>query len=148
MKHWKIRPPLFALLLLVAACGSDTADTSYGETLLDQPLPTVEQLQSATQCSELNRLMAGVENETFRVNAERTLAEEKARAADEYENTFDVYYRAFSERQADLECSDAEMMSVLQTASGQRCEQWMDSGHSPTEEPLLLNTAHCSGGNA
>jgi hypothetical protein len=114
-----------------------------GESFRDESFPTVEELQAAEDCDELNRLMAGVENEIFRVNADRTLAEEEAKAEDEYDTAFDIHYKAFSERQADLGCSDAEMMSVLQTASDQRCEAWIDGEHSLDEDPLLMETAYC-----
>jgi hypothetical protein len=152
-----------SLALVISACGSSetgpaddptTTDVaaattttqvaaSGGESFLDESFPTVEELQAAGDCDELNRMLAGVENENFRVDADRTLAEEEAEAEDEFENTIDPYYEAFSERQADLGCSDAEMMSVLDTASDQRCEAWIDGGHSLDEDPLLMNTANC-----
>jgi hypothetical protein len=138
---------IMAVSLTSAACSSSSTTTqvaaSGGESLRDEPFPTVEDLQAADDCEELNRLMAGVENENFRVNADRTLAEEQAKAEDAYDTAFDIYYEVFSERQGDLGCSDAEMMSVLQTASDQRCEAWIDGGHSTDEEPLLMNTALC-----
>jgi hypothetical protein len=138
---------IMAVSLTAAACSSSSTTTqvaaSGGESFRDESFPTVEELQAAEDCDELNRRMAGVENENFRVNADRTLAEEEAEAEDEYDTAFDIHYEAFSERQGDLGCSDAEMMSVLQTASDQRCEAWIDGGHSLDEDPLLLNTAQC-----
>ena len=138
---------IMAVSLTAAACSSSSTTTqvaaSGGESLRDESFPTVEELRAAEDCEELNRLMAGVENENFQVNADRTLAEEEARAEDEYDTAFDIYYEAFSERQGDIGCSDAEMMSVLQTASDQRCEAWIDGGHSLDEDPLLMNTAYC-----
>jgi hypothetical protein len=146
---------IMAVSLTAAACSSSSSELSTatttttqaaasgGESFRDESFPTVEELQAAEDCDELNRLMAGVENENFRVNADRTLAEEEAGAEDEYDTAFDIYYEAFSERQGDLGCSDAEMMSVLQTASDQRCEAWIDGGHLLDEDPLLMNTAYC-----
>jgi hypothetical protein len=140
---------IMAVSLIAAACSSSSSGrstattTSGGESLRDESFPTVDELQAAEDCDELNRLMAGVENENFRVNADRTLAEEEAEAEDEFNTAFDIYYEAFSERQGDIACSDAEMMSVLQTASDQRCEAWIEGGHSLDEDPLLMNTAHC-----
>jgi hypothetical protein len=140
---------IMSVLLTAVACSSSSSELSTattasgGESLRDESFPTVEELQVAEDCDELNRLMAGVESENFRVNADRTLAEEEAGADDEYDTAFDIYYEAFSERQGDLGCSDAEMMSVLQTASDQRCQAWIDGGHSLDEDPLLMNTAYC-----
>lgn len=143
--HVKARALVFGLIVLVAAaCGDDGhTPATTDEGFLDEPFPTVDQLESAANCDELNRLMAGVENENFRVNADRTAAEEEAQAEDEFDTHFDVYYVAFSDRQGDLGCSDAEMMSVLETASAQRCDAWLADGHDLDEDPLLLNTANC-----
>lgn len=143
---------LVVLAVVGAACGSgDSSTTSSpegtGDALADEPFPTVEQLQGAGDCDELNRMMAGVENENFRVNNDRTAAEEEERVEDVYDTAFDIYYQTFSERQGDLECSDAEMMGVLQTAGDQRCQAWIDEGHSLDENPLLLNTAFCIDAN-
>jgi len=146
MMHVKTRTLVFGLILLVAAACGDDGDSSAGTTgggFVGEPLPTVEQFENAPGCDELNRLMAGVENENFRVNADRTNAEEQAQAEDEFDTHFDVYYIAFSDRQGDLGCSDAEMMSVLQTAFEQRCDAWLADGHDLDEDPLLLNTASC-----
>ena len=129
---------LFVSALVGAACGGGDPVTTSSE-----PLPTVEQFENAGDCDELNRLLVGVEDEAFRVNTDRTLAEEEARAEDAYDTAFDIYYEVFSEMQGDLGCSDLEMMSVLQTASDERCQAWIDDGHSLDENPLLLNTAHC-----
>ena len=135
--------PTTTTMDVAAATTTTQVAASGGESFLDESFPTVEELQAAEDCDELNRMLAGVENENFRVNADRTLAEEEAEAEDEFENTFDPFYEAFSERQPELECSDAEIMSVLDTASDQRCEAWIDGGHSLDEDPLLMNTANC-----
>ncbi|MCZ6663182.1 MAG: hypothetical protein O6951_09720 [Actinobacteria bacterium] len=102
------------LALVISACGSSDTGPAYdptttttdaaaattttqvaasgGESFLDESFPTVEELQAAEDCDELNRMLAGVENENFRVNADRTLAEEEAEAEDEFENTFVPFY--------------------------------------------------------
>jgi hypothetical protein len=126
----------------------DDGDSSVGTTgggFVDEPLPTIEQLENAPGCDELNRFMAGVENENFRMNADRTDAEEQAQVEDEFDTDFDieVYQVAFSDRQGDLGCSDAEIMSVLETAFAQLCDAWIADGHDLDEDPLLLNTADC-----
>ena len=141
-----------AVLVVATACGdsdgsgsgdSDSDGTGNEAGYLAESLPTVDQLETAADCSELNRRMAGVENENFLVNSERTAAEEEAGAPDAYDTAFDAYYQTFSGRQGDLGCSDAEMGAVLDIARQERCEAWLADGHHQDEDPLLLNTASC-----
>ncbi len=140
----RMSKPVIALVLL-AMVAIGCSDSS-GETTDPEPhaLPTLEQLRDSGNCDELNGLLAEVEDEMFRVNNDRTLDEEQARVEDAYDTTFDIYYETFSETQSDLGCSDAEMMAALQTASDQRCQAWINLGHSLDENPLLLNTASCT----
>ena len=142
------------VLLAVSGCG-DGASTDGSTSIapsdepsfVDEPLPTLEQLESAPDCDTLNLLMVAVQGEDFRADVDLTLAEEmagrEALGTDEPEGAFDAYYRAFSDRQGDLGCSDAEMMAVLDNAHENRCRAWLAAGHSADEEPLLFNTDIC-----
>ena len=142
------------VLLAVAGCsdgatadGSTSVPSDDEPSFVDEPLPTLVQLESAPDCDRLNLLMVGVQAEDFRVDVDLTLAEEiagrEALGSDEPEGAFDAYYEAFSDRQADLNCSDAEMMAVLDSAHENRCRVWLAAGHSAGEEPLLFNTEIC-----
>jgi len=142
------------MLLVVVGCGdgsSTNGSTSIAPSdqasFIDEPLPTLDQLESALDCDTLNLLMVGVQAEDFRADVDLTLAEEMAGrdalGTDEPEGAFDAHYGAFSDRQGDLGCSDAEMMAVLDSAHENRCRAWLAAGHSADEEPLLFNTEIC-----
>ena len=145
-----------AVLIILAVVGCGDGSPTDGSTsiapsddasFIDEPLPTLDQLESALNCDTLNLLQIGVQAEDFRADVDLTLAEEMAGrdalGTDEPVGEFDAYYRAFSDRQGDLGCSDAEMMAVLDGAHENRCRAWLAAGHSADEEPLLFNTEIC-----
>jgi len=137
---------MVAVALVAAGCGGETATTDE-PAFVDEPLATLEQLGNAPDCDALNTLMVGVQGQDFRDDAEVTLADEQAAGEalgpNEPVGDYDSHYQAFSDRQGDLGCSDAEMMDALDSAFEKRCWAWLTAGHDADEEPLLLNTATC-----
>lgn len=125
------------------AGGIDEASASAGRVYLDEPLPALQQFEDATTCDEMHTLLAGVENERFRLKTDVTLAEDLANNLGDWD--FQEYYDAFSDRQGDLGCSDQVFMEVLENSNDALCERWIAEGHHAYEEPLMLNTAQCLG---
>jgi len=142
------------VFLAVAGCsdgatadGSTSVPSDDEPSFVDEPLPTLVQLELAPDCDTLNLLMVGVQGEDFRDDVELTLAAEtaarEALGSGEPVGAYDAYYRVFSDRQGEIGCSDAEMMGVLDSAHERRCRAWLAAGHSADEEPLLFNTEIC-----
>lgn len=139
----RLLAPMVVLLSLLAACGGDSTGDAETGGLAAEPMPSLDELQTAADCDTLNRMIAGVENESFRANADLTVVEAQTEAG---ESGFVAgpHFEAFSDRQAELGCSDSVMMSVLEQAQDERCRAWLDEGHSLDEDPLLANTAMCT----
>jgi hypothetical protein len=117
-------------------------DFGLGSEWIDEPLPALEELVGASTCEDFMRMLVGVENERFRLKVHVTAADDEA-------NNYTLWdfddHDVFAELQTDVGCGDGEFFTRLDNASHARCARWMAQGHSPDEDPLMLNTAQCSG---
>lgn len=129
-----------ALLLVVAACGDD--DSGRADT------PSLEAFAAAPNCAALSDLMVQADDALFWNNDELTVDEVNQGGqvqTDESGPSFTEVNQAVADRQSELDCTDAEVLGALESAAAQRCEEWLDEGHSLDEDPLLLNTLFCVG---
>ena len=86
------------------------------------------------------RMLIGVTNERFRLKTEVTAADDLANNYTQWD--FDDY-DVFAELQEDVGCGDGEFFERVDNARLARCDRWFGEGHSPNEDPLMLNTEQC-----
>jgi hypothetical protein len=127
---------------LTGASTPAVLDTDFGSgsEWIDEPLSILEELVGASTCEDFMRMLVGVQNERFRLKVDVTAADDEANNYTHWD--FDDY-DVFAELQTDVGCGDGEFFTVLDNASHARCARWMTEGHSPDEDPLMLNTAQC-----
>lgn len=137
-----------ALAIVISACATDTTsepppgEREYGpgSEWIDEPLPDLEELVDASSCEDFMRMLIGVDNERFRLKANVT-------AADDLQNNYTHWdfddYDVFADLQFDIGCGDGEFFTRVDNAFLARCDRWFGEGHSPNENPLMLNTEQC-----
>ncbi len=111
-----------------------------GSDWIDEPLPPLEDLINASNCEDFMRMLVGVENERFRLKEDVTAADD---AANNYTRWDFDEYDVFADLQTEVGCGDLEFSTALDNARFARCDRWVAEGHSPDEEPLMLNTDQC-----
>ena len=136
--------------VLIAGCSDGSGrpvpnpdrEFGHGSQWIDEPLPTIGDFTSPSSCTDLYRMLVGVQNERFRLKTDVTATEDA-----ELELTHWDFpeYEVFSDLQADMDCSDAELGDVIQNSTDARCHRWVLDGHHLEEDPLMLNTAQCFG---
>jgi len=136
------------LVVMVSACTTDTrsepppGEREYGpgSEWIDEPLPDLDELVNASSCEDFMRMLIGVANERYRLKTGVTAADDLAHNYTQWD--FDDY-DVFGELQEDVGCGDGEFFERFDNARLARCDRWFGAGHSPDEDPLMLNTEQC-----
>jgi len=135
---------------VMSATFGASAAMAQGGTLADEPLPTPEEIRNASDCEELARLWAGVNNEEFRLNAlvekgdANATFDREAYLAPLHERESEIVeeMRRDSDDEATDGCQEAFVRADIASEAA-RCDAWFGLGHDLNEEPLLMNTLRC-----